>query len=141
MTIFRNIVSTCIINGNTFSVVTDAIKTSVRSNIQSLDDEPVPQPTEKALTAKVRQSDQEIFQEGINFQKAQESKRQRISQNSNGQCNFWDGNVCDYEDKTKKTCRFSDNHISGRNTFKVPFEIKQHQRVNGHGAQTNSSEK
>lgn len=120
---YRAIVSQSIAAGDAFAVVIDTLKTSVRSDVQSLDDDPHSRETEKVFMAKVLQSNQEIFQEGIDFEKSQALKRQRIIHPiSNAQCNFWDGNSCDFELKTHKPCKYSDHHAPGKNTFKHPFQ-------------------
>lgn len=125
MTQFRAIVSVSVSDGDAFSVVAEILKTSVRSDVQSFDDEPIPQETQKSLTAKVQQSDEEIFQYGRDFEKTQANKRQRLSSSrSNGHCNYWDRKICDYEEKTDRPWRYSENHIPGKITFKNPFNVK-----------------
>jgi hypothetical protein len=61
---------------------------------------------------------------------------------NNNPCNYWNRKSCDYEEKTKRPCKFSDNHISGKNTFRYPFDLKvqPHQRSNGiHTSNNNNS--
>jgi hypothetical protein len=38
-------------------------------------------------------------------------------------CDYWDGETCNFEVKTGRPCKYSDNHISGRNTF-IALSIK-----------------
>jgi hypothetical protein len=52
------------------------LKTAVRTDVQSLDDDHTEHESHKALTAKSQESDQEIFQFGVNFERAQAAKRQ-----------------------------------------------------------------
>jgi hypothetical protein len=138
---FRALVITCIDNKADFLEVTEALKTAVRTDVQSLDDDHTEHESHKALTAKSQESNQEIFQFGVNFERNQAAKRQRtFSSPSIGQCNYWDGKSCDYETKTNKECRYAESHLSGKSTFKTPFDNKL-QPQQKFGAQPNSSDK
>lgn len=138
---YRLIVSNGLSAGSSFQEVVEEIRSILRTDIPSLD-HASPNEPQMALVAKVEDTVQQsrvddrmmAFQAG--FQMAHD-KRQRtddvrpyasapqtMGSQYNVSCNYWDGDKCDYEEITKKPCRFSDGHSLGKSTFVRPYVAK-----------------
>lgn len=138
LTSYRALVVAGLEEGRSFENVVAEIKRKTRTDIPSLDQVPQRGP-DTVLAARVEDARLLAFQAG--FQMAsdalaggQTEKRQRTEgvrpyisapQTSVAtptvQCHYWDGNRCEYEEVTKRECRFRGSHVQGVNTFQKHY--------------------
>jgi hypothetical protein len=143
LTSYRALVEAGLEEDRSFENVVAAIKKKTRTDIPSLDLLPQRGP-DTLLAARVEEgvgSDARLLAFQAGFQMAsdalaggQTEKRQRTEgvrpyvsapqttvATPSLQCHYWDGNRCDYEEVTKRECRFRGSHMQGVNTFQKHY--------------------
>ena len=142
---YRRIVQLGLSNGVLFDQVAETLKRELLMDRPSLDDtfslktsvalastveehdqaDIFTMRTSVALAATVEEREQAAFQAGVEYHAKKVKVDKLPYMSAQPACHFWDGKSCDYENKTRNTCNYSNAHILGRSTFRYPFEPKK----------------
>lgn len=118
----------------TCTEIMENVLTLVRKDVRSLDSENTHM---HALTTSTPTQDLQhsAYLAGYELYPEEDNKRRRLAPGLTPgyaqkppvkdqklkECFYWNGQTCDYEDKTGNKCDWSDHHMPGMSTFKFPF--------------------